>query len=62
MLNRKDPEKARLLTLLAALGLLYVGIDRLFFNRIVSSAPTKIASVLAIQARGSLPTSVVSTS
>ena len=35
----KDPKKIRWLTLLAALGLLYVGIDRMFFDRIVGSDP-----------------------
>src|ERR1700720_183710 len=29
----KDPKRVRWLTLLAALGLLYVGIDRIFFER-----------------------------
>jgi hypothetical protein len=33
----KNLKEARLLTLLAAVGLLYVGIDRLFFDRIVGS-------------------------
>jgi hypothetical protein len=35
----KDTKKVRWLTLLAALGLLYVGIDRMFFDRIVGSDP-----------------------
>ncbi len=41
-LNRdamKDLKEIRLLSLLAALGLLYVGIDRVFFDRIVGGDP-----------------------
>lgn len=34
-----DQPKARWLTLLAALGLLCVGIDRIFFDRIVGDDP-----------------------
>jgi hypothetical protein len=35
----KDLKKIRLLSLLTALGLLYVGIDRVFFDKIVGSDP-----------------------
>jgi hypothetical protein len=35
----KDLREIRLLSLLAALGLLYVGIDRVFFDRIVGGDP-----------------------
>jgi hypothetical protein len=35
----KDPKAIRLLSLLAALGLLWVGIDRVFFDKIVGSGP-----------------------
>jgi hypothetical protein len=35
----KDPKTVRWLTLLAALGLLFVGIDRIFFDRIVGGDP-----------------------
>ena len=45
----KDPKRVRWLTLLAALGLLYVGIDRMFFDRIVGSDPlARIERTLAI--------------
>jgi hypothetical protein len=41
--------KVRWLTLLAAIGLLYVGIDRIFFDRIVGEDPlANIAKVFAI--------------
>jgi len=36
----KDPKRVRWLTLLAALGLLYRGIDRIFFDRIVGGDPS----------------------
>lgn len=35
----KDPKKVRWLTLLAALGLLYAGLDRMFFDSIVGGDP-----------------------
>ena len=38
----KDLKQIRLLNLLAALGLLYVGIDRVFFDRIVGGDPLSI--------------------
>jgi len=45
----KDPTILRWVTLLAALGLLYVGIDRLFFDRIAGSDPlARIERTLAI--------------
>ncbi len=45
----KDQPKVRWLTLLAALGLLYVGIDRIFFDRIVGGDPlANIEKVLSI--------------
>ena len=45
----KDPKRVRWLTLLAALGLLCIGIDRMFFDRIVGSDPlAKIERILAI--------------
>jgi len=45
----KGPKRIRWLTLLAALGLLYVGIDRMFFDRIIASNPLAIiARTLAI--------------
>lgn len=45
----KDPKRDRWLTLLVALGLLYVGIDRLFFDRIEGSDPlARIARILSI--------------
>jgi hypothetical protein len=45
----KDQMKVRWLTLLAALGLLYVGIDRIFFDRIVGGDPlANIEKVLSI--------------
>jgi len=45
----KDPTRIRWLTLLAALGLLYVGIDRMSFDRIVGSDPlARIERTLAI--------------
>jgi hypothetical protein len=45
----KDPKRVRWLTLLAALGLLYVGIDRMFFDRIVGNDPlARIERTLAI--------------
>jgi len=45
----KDQLKVRWLMLLAALGLLYVGIDRIFFDRIVGSDPlANIEKVLSI--------------
>jgi hypothetical protein len=45
----KDPKRFRWLTLLAALGLLYVGIDRMFFDKIVGSDPlARIERTLAI--------------
>jgi hypothetical protein len=51
-LNRdamKDPKEIRLLSLLAALGLLYVGIDRVFFDRIVGGDPlSRIQRILTI--------------
>jgi hypothetical protein len=47
----KDPKRVRWLTLLAALGLLCVGIDRMFFDRIVGSDPlARIERTLAILA------------
>jgi hypothetical protein len=51
-LNRdamKDLKENRLLNLLAALGLLYVGIDRVFFDRIVGVDPlSTIQRILTI--------------
>jgi hypothetical protein len=50
-LNRemKDPKKVRWLTLLAALALLYAGIDSMFFDRIVGSGLlARIEKILAI--------------
>ena len=45
----KDPKRVRWLTLLAALGLLCVGIDRMFFDRILGSDPlARIERILAI--------------
>ena len=45
----KDPKRVRWLTLLAALGLLCVGIDRMFFDRISGSDPlAMIERTLAI--------------
>jgi hypothetical protein len=45
----KDQPKVRWLTLLTGLGLLYVGIDRIFFDRIVGGDPlANIANVLSI--------------
>ena len=45
----KGPKRVRWLTLLAALGLLYVGIDRMFFDRILGSDPlARIERTLAI--------------
>jgi len=45
----KDPTRIRWLTLLAAFGLLYVGIDRMSFDRIVGSDPlARIERTLAI--------------
>jgi hypothetical protein len=45
----KDQPKVRWLTLVAAVGLLYVGIDRMFFDRIVGDDPlANIAKVLSI--------------
>ena len=45
----KDPKTVRWLTLLAALGLLYVGIDRMFFDRTLGSDPlARIERTLAI--------------
>jgi hypothetical protein len=45
----KDPTKARWFTLLLAIGLLYVGIDRMFFDRIAGGdALAWIARALAI--------------
>ena len=45
----KDPRRVRFLTLLVALGLLYVGIDRMFFDRITGSDPlATIERILAI--------------
>jgi hypothetical protein len=38
----KDSKAIRLLTLLAAVGLLYVGIDRVFFDKIVGGDPLSI--------------------
>ena len=47
----KDPKKIRWLTLLLALGLLYVGIDRMFFDRIAGGDPlARIARILTILA------------
>jgi hypothetical protein len=47
----KDPKTIRWLTVLTALGLLYVGIDRMFFDRIVGSDPlARIERTLAILA------------
>lgn len=47
----KDPKRLRWLTLLVALGLLYIGIDRMFFDRISGSDPlARIARILAILA------------
>jgi hypothetical protein len=47
----KDQPKVRWLTLLAAVGLLYVGIDRMFFDRIVGDDPlANVAKVLSIVA------------
>jgi hypothetical protein len=49
--QEKDQRKIRWLTLLAALGLLYVGIDRIFFDRIVGDDPlTNIEKALSIVA------------
>jgi hypothetical protein len=45
----KDQKRIRWLTLLAALGLLYVGIDRIFFDKIVGGDPlANIEKVLSI--------------
>jgi hypothetical protein len=45
----KDLKEIRLLSLLAALGLLYVGIDRIFFDRIVGGDPlSSIQRILTI--------------
>ena len=45
----KDPKKVRWLTLLAALALLYAGIDSMFFDRIVvTDLPARIEKTLAI--------------
>ena len=45
----KDQKQIRWLTLLVAVGLLYVGIDRIFFDRIAGSDPLAgIARILAI--------------
>jgi len=45
----KDLREIRLLSLLAALGLLYVGIDRVFFDRIVGDDPlSTIQRILTI--------------
>lgn len=45
----KDLKEIRLLSLLAALGLLYVGIDRIFFDRIVGADPlSTIQRILTI--------------
>jgi hypothetical protein len=45
----KDLKEIRLLSLLAALGLLYVGIDRVFFGRIVGGDPlSTIQRILTI--------------
>jgi hypothetical protein len=38
--DMKDPKKVRWLTLVAALGLLSVGIDEIFFDRIVGGDPS----------------------
>jgi|SRR5579871_1314445 len=38
----KDRREIRLLSLLAALGLLYVGIDRVFFDKIVGADPLSV--------------------
>src|SRR6202035_4164201 len=47
----KDPKRVRWLTLLDALGLLYVGIDRMFFDRTSGSDPlARIERTLAILA------------
>jgi hypothetical protein len=47
----KNPKRDRWLTLLVALGLLYVGIDRMFFDRIAGSDPlARIERTLAILA------------
>ena len=47
----KDQPKVRWLTLLTGLGLLYVGIDRIFFDRIVGGdLLANIANVLSIVA------------
>jgi len=47
--TKDHPKKVQWLTLLAALGLLYVGIDRMFFDRIVGSDPlARIERTLAI--------------
>ena len=44
-----DPKEIRLLSVLAALGLLYVGIDRVFFDRIVGGDPLSwIQRILSI--------------
>ena len=45
----KDPRKARWFNLLLALGLLYIGIDRMFFDKIAGDDPlARIARTLAI--------------
>jgi hypothetical protein len=45
----KDPKRVQWLTLLVAIGLLYVGIDRMFFDGIVGNDPlARIARTLAI--------------
>src|ERR1700730_8756087 len=45
----KDPKKVRGLTLLAALALLYAGIDGMFFDRIVGTdLLARIEKILAI--------------
>ena len=45
----KDPRRVQWLTLIVAIGLLYVGIDRTFFDRVVGSDPlARIERILAI--------------